>query len=93
MRIAAKGFAGKKRLTLGWNKIKNAEGYDIFFARCNHSHKKVVCRKVKNIKGNNIFTWKKSGLKKGISHATFFSFSLADSLPLQPDQLNSTRLI
>ena len=63
--------AGKKSLTLGWNKIKNAEGYDIFFARCNHSHKKIVCKKVKNIKGNNIFTWKKSGLKKGISYKSY----------------------
>ena len=53
------------------NRIKNADGYDIFFARCNHSHKKIVCKKVKNIKGNNIFTWKKSGLKKGISYKSY----------------------
>ena len=63
--------AGKKSLTLGWNRIKNADGYDIFFARCNHSHKKIVCKKVKNIKGNNIFTWKKSGLKKGIAYKSY----------------------
>ena len=63
--------AGKKSLTLGWIRIKDADGYDIFFARCNHSHKKIVCRKVKNIKGNNIFTWKKSGLKKGIAYKSY----------------------
>ena len=63
--------AGKKSMTLGWIRIKDADGYDIFFARCNHSHKKIVCRKVKNIKGNNIFTWKKSGLKKGIAYKSY----------------------
>ena len=60
--------AGKKSLTLGWNKIKNAKGYDIFFARCNHSHKKIVCRNVKKIKGNKTFKWTKSGLKKGTAY-------------------------
>ena len=60
--------AGKKSLTLGWNKIKDAAGYDIFFARCNHSHKDTACRKVMNIKGNKTFKWKKAGLKKGTAY-------------------------
>ena len=67
----AKIKAGKNNIIIGWNKIKGADGYDIFFARCNHSHKDTACRKVKNIKGNKIFKWKKSGLKNGKAYKAY----------------------
>ena len=61
----AKATVKKKSMTLGWYKIEGAEGYDIFFATCNNSGKKIACKNVKTIKGNNTFKWTKSGLKKG----------------------------
>ena len=67
----AKVTTTKKSMTLGWNKIEGADGYDIFFAECNHGGKKIVCKNVKNIKGNNVFTWKKSGLKKGTAYKSY----------------------
>ena len=67
----AKMTAGKKSLTIGWNKIKGVAGYDIFFAQCNHKHKKYTCKKVKKIKGNKTFVWKKSGLKKGRAYKVY----------------------
>ena len=39
----------KKALTLKWNKIAGAEGYDIFFAKCNSNKKKEVCKLVKTV--------------------------------------------
>jgi len=67
----AKMTAGKTSITIGWNRIEGADGYDIFFAQCNHSGKKIVCRNVKTIKGNKTFTWKNSGLKKGTAYKAY----------------------
>ena len=67
----AKVTTTKKSMTLGWNKIEGAEGYDIFFAECNHGGKKIVCKNVKTIEGNNIFTWTNSGLKKGTAYKSY----------------------
>ena len=67
----AKVKAGKKNLTIEWGRIDGAEGYDIFFARCNHSGKKIVSKNVKTIKGNNTFKWTKSGLKKGTTYKSY----------------------
>ena len=67
----AKATVKSKSITISWNKIKGAEGYDIFFARCNHKGKEVACKKVKTIKGNNVFKWKKSGLKKGTAYKAY----------------------
>ena len=61
----AKMAAGKTSLTIGWNKIQGADGYDIFFAKCK---KKTACKKIKTIKGNKTFKWTKPGLKKGTSY-------------------------
>jgi hypothetical protein len=62
---------GKTALTIGWIKTEGADGYDIFFAECNHSSKKIVCKNVKTIKGNKTFTWTKSGLKKGTAYKAY----------------------
>ena len=64
----AKATVKKKSMTIGWNKIQGAEGYDIFFATCNHRGKKIACKNVKTIKGNKTFKWTKSGLKKGTAY-------------------------
>ena len=61
----------KNSITLRWNKVEGADGYDIFFARCNHGGNKIVCRNVKNIEGNNVFTWTKSGLKAGKPYKSY----------------------
>ena len=59
--------SGKKALVITWMKIKGAEGYDIFF---NKSTKK-NCKKIKTIKGNKKFSWKKKGLKTGKAYKSY----------------------
>ena len=67
-KVTAKGKTG---LTISWNKIQGAAGYDIFFARCNHDNKKIATKNVKTIKGNKTFKWTKSGLKKGTAYKAY----------------------
>ena len=67
-KLAAKG---KNGLKLTWKKVKGAEGYDIFFSRCNHGNKKLTCRKIKTVKGNKTFSWTKKGLKKNRSYKAY----------------------
>ena len=55
---------GKNKLNLSWTKVSGAEGYDIFFAKCNTKKSKEKLKLVKTIKGNSTFAWAKSGLKK-----------------------------
>ena len=62
---------GKKSLTISWNKINGAAGYDIFFAKCNHGKKEIKCKKVKTIKAGKTFKWTKSGLKKGTAYKAY----------------------
>ena len=69
--LAKMNAKGKTGLTIRWNKIKGAAGYDIFLAKCNHKDKKSLCKRVKNIKGNNKFTWTKSKLKKKCPYKAF----------------------
>ncbi len=52
---------GGKSLMISWNQIKGAEGYDIFFVKCNHNN---ACKYIKTIKGNQTLKWTKKGLKK-----------------------------
>ena len=71
-RVLLSGMTAKKTsLTLKWNKIPGADGYDIFFAPCGHEKSSNVCKKVKTIKGNKTFKWTKSGLKKGTSYKAY----------------------
>ena len=62
---------GKTGLTISWNKINGADGYDIFFSRCNHNSKAITCKRVKSINGNKTFKWTKSGLKKGTAYKAY----------------------
>ena len=67
----AKMTAGKTSMTIGWDKIEGAAGYDVFFIRCNHHGKKMVYKNVKSIEGNKTFTWTKSGLKEGTAYKAY----------------------
>lgn len=69
--MAKMSAKGKKSLTISWNKIKGAAGYDIFFAKCTKHDTASGCKKVKTIKGNKTFKWKKSGLKKGKAYKAY----------------------
>ena len=69
--IAKTTASGKNSLTIEWNKVNDAAGYDIFFSQCNNNGKKASCKNVKNIKGNNTFKWTKSGLKKGTAYKAY----------------------
>ncbi len=62
---------GGKGLKIGWTKVNGAEGYDIFFARCNSGGKEIACKKVKTISGNKTFSWKKTGLKKKTAYKMY----------------------
>lgn len=62
---------GSNRLVLSWNKIAGADGYDVFFSKCNHLDKKETCRKIKTIKGNGTFKFTKNGLKSGKAYKAY----------------------
>ena len=62
--LAQMKSSGKTKLNLTWTKIKGAEGYDVFFAKCNTKESRTKLKRVKTIKGNATFAWTKSGLKK-----------------------------
>ena len=67
--IRAKMVAkGKKAMTISWPVVKNADGYDVFFARCNHHGKKIKMKKVKTFNSNTKTSYTKKGLKKGVSY-------------------------
>ena len=55
---------GSKKLEVTWNQINGAEGYDIFFVRCNHNGKTETLKKVDTVKGNKTLKWTRKGLKK-----------------------------
>ena len=61
---------GKSSLVLTWNKVKGAEGYDIFFAKCGKNDKNAL-KKVKTIKGNKTLKWTKKSLKKQKAYKAF----------------------
>lgn len=63
--------SGSKSLKVSWSKVGGAEGYDIFFSRCNVNGKEATCKKVKTIKGNKTFKWTKSGLKKQTAYKVY----------------------
>ena len=69
--IAKTTATGKTSLTIEWNKVEGADGYDIFFAQCKHDEKKAACKNVKTIEGNDTFKWTKSGLRKGIPYKAY----------------------
>lgn len=69
--LIARMTAGKTNLTISWNSIQGAAGYDIFFTPCKHHDKNLDCKKVKTIKGNKICKWTESGLNKGTPYKAY----------------------
>ncbi len=62
---------GKTSLVIKWNKEANADGYDLFFSRCNHGKVESKCKKIKTIKGNNTLSYTKTKL---LAHTSYKSF-------------------
>ena len=61
---------GKTAMTITWQKTEGAEGYDIFFGKCDGNGKETA-KKVKTIKGSSKLTWKKTGLKAGDTYKAY----------------------
>ena len=59
--LAAMRSSGHHNLTFSWNRIQNADGYDVFLARCNGTHHYT---RVLSLKGGNALKGKVKGLKK-----------------------------
>ena len=62
---------GKKSVRLSWNVMEDADGYDIFFARCNTKKKKYTCKYAGSVRGAKSTSWTKSSLKKGIPYKMY----------------------
>ena len=58
--------SGKKALVITWNKVADAEGYDVYFGRYGKALKKI-----KTIKGNKKFKFKKTSLKAGKVYCSY----------------------
>lgn len=54
---------GSKSLTVSWNRVKGAKGYEIFFARCDGKGR-TTTKKVKTVKAGKPLKWTRKGLKK-----------------------------
>ena len=59
---------GKNAMTISWPAVKKADGYDVFFARCDHDGKKNKYKKVKTINSDKKHSYTKKGLKSGVSY-------------------------
>lgn len=66
--LAQISVKGSDALIIGWKDVEGAEGYDVFFAKCNHKKKKWDCKVVKTIEGGKNLNWTQTGLKKGTSY-------------------------
>ena len=51
--------------------MEDADGYDIFFARCNTKKKKYTCKYASSVSGAKSTSWTKSSLKKGIPYKMY----------------------
>lgn len=63
---------GKKSMTITWEPVDGADGYEIFFAKCSKKKdNKESCKLVKTIEGNNVTQWTKTGLKKKTAYKAY----------------------
>ena len=62
--------AGDTSMTIAWQKVTGAEGYDIFFSRCDGKGK-TTAKKAQTINGNSTFAWTRSGLTAGVSYKAY----------------------
>ncbi|MBR5337129.1 MAG: InlB B-repeat-containing protein [Lachnospiraceae bacterium] len=62
--LAGMKSSGRDGMIFSWNKIKGAEGYDIFLEKCTGGDETKVSELVKTVKGNSRLTWTKKKLEK-----------------------------
>lgn len=68
-KVTAKGNTG---LTISWTKMKNVDGYDVFFSRCNSGGKHVSKKPtVRTFKADKKPVWIKTGLKEQQCYKVF----------------------
>ncbi|MDO4518189.1 MAG: Ig-like domain-containing protein [Bacillota bacterium] len=58
---------GNNSANLTWTKVKGADGYDVYKAKCNVKQNKEVLKLVKSIKGQKL-TYKVTKLSKGVAY-------------------------
>ena len=61
---------GKRSMTISWNKVRGATGYDIFFGRCG-GKAGTTAKKVKTIKAGKNLRWTRTGLKKKTAYKAY----------------------
>ena len=61
--LATMKAKGKTSFVISWTKVPDADGYDIFFNKCDGKESGTM-KKVKTVKGNKTLKWTKKGLKK-----------------------------
>ena len=62
---------GKTSLELTWTEIKGADGYDIFFGRCNHNGKSSSAKLVGSVDAGGKLKYTAKGLKKGKEYKAY----------------------
>ena len=77
---------GKTSLVITWTKMKDAAGYEIYFARCNHKNKKNVCKKIGDVEAGKRLKYTKKKLKKQASYKAFvIAYTLVDGVKVYKD--------
>lgn len=69
---------GKTSLALSWNKIRGADGYEIFFAKCNANGNDFRCEKIETIEGGSVTKYTKTGLKGGTPYKAYIKAYVKD---------------
>lgn len=69
---------GKTSLALSWNKIRGADGYKIFFAKCNANGDDFRCEKIETIEGGSVTKYTKTGLKGGTPYKAYIKAYVKD---------------
>lgn len=62
---------GKKAMTIRWTRVEGADGYDIFFSKCNTKGKKYTPKLIKTVRGNGTFKFTKKKLKKKVAYKAY----------------------
>ena len=62
---------GKNALVMKWNKATNADGYDIFFAQCNHGTTTSKWKLIKTINKASTTTYTKTKLKANSAYKSY----------------------